>query len=180
MVRDKLTLLKQEILKYIGLPYFKNVGKYHNYGENSLVGKGTAKEIALKTIEIANLQDIKLLELSPEQIYNFQKRNRLGIDCSGLTCNLLNFYFHTQLNPRKTSSDMLTLEPLAQQINLTEATTGDLIRQKNGKHVLFIIDKIDDTIYYVDSSLAGRGVRFGEIKTDSISLQSVHRIRVAQ
>ncbi len=180
MVRDKLTSLKQEILKYIGLPYFKNVGKHHNYGENSLVGKGTAKEIALKTIEIANLQNVKLLDLSPEQIYNFQKKNFLGIDCSGLVCNLLNFYFHTDLNPRKTSSDMLTLEPLAKTISIEHATTGDLIRQKNGKHVLFIIDKIDDIIYYVDSSLAGRGVRFGEIKTNSISLQSIHRIREVQ
>ena len=177
MVRTKLN---EEILHYIGIPYFSNVGKYKNNGENVLVGKGSAKEIALKTVEFANNQKVKLLHLTPEQIYNFQKKNHLGIDCSGLVCHLLNYYFDLNINVRKTSANMLTSPPLSIKVDVEEIITGDLIRQKNGKHVLFVIEKVDNRIYFVDSSLRGRGVRFGEIKTNSTSLQSAHRILTAQ
>jgi hypothetical protein len=159
MVGDKLTLLKAEIQKYLGLPYFTNKGKYKNFGANAFVGKGTVKEIALETIDLANRQNIKLLDLSALQIYKFQKKNHLGIDCSGLACHLLNLYFDTKLDPRRTSADMLTSSPLSQKID--DPTTGDLVRQKDGKHLLFIVEKIGDTINYVDSSLTGRGVRAG-------------------
>lgn len=173
MVRTKL---KKEVIHYIGIPYFTNLGKYKNHRENVFVGKGTAKEIALKTVELANEQKVKLLNFTPEQIYNFQKKNHLGIDCSGLACHLLNYYFGLNLNPRRTSADMLTSPPLSVQIDVSQAATGDLIRQQNGRHVLFILEKVGSTIYYVDSSRAKRGVNFGEIQTSSTSLQSVHRI----
>jgi len=159
MVGDKLTLLKVEIQKYLGLPYFTNKGKFKNSGSNAFVGKGTAKEIALETIDLANQQNIKLIDFSAKDIYNFQKKNHLGIDCSGLACHLLNFYFDTDLNPRRTSADMLTSPPLSKKID--DPTSGDLVRQKNGKHLLFILEKIGDTITYIDSSLKGRGVRVG-------------------
>lgn len=159
MAGDKLIELKVEIQKYVGIPYFTNKGKARNCGANALVGKGTAKEIALETIDLANRQSLKLLDITARQIYNFQKKNHLGIDCSGLACHLLNFYFDTTLDPRKVSADMLTSDPLSQKID--DPTTGDMIRQKDGKHLLFIIEKIGDTINYVDSSLEGRGVRYG-------------------
>jgi hypothetical protein len=161
MVRNKLDELKQEIAKYIGIPYFSNVGKFKNNHENVFVGKGTAKEIALKTIELANKENLKLVNLTPQQIYNFQKKHHLGIDCSGLACHLLNFYFHTSLNARKTSADMLTSFPFSVPVDLNSAQTGDLIRQKNGHHLLFITEKIGNIIYYIDSSSAGRGVNYG-------------------
>lgn len=160
MVGTKLELLRLEISKYIGLPYHTNVPKLDS-PEASLVGKGSAKEIALKTIEFANDKNIKLIDLNPQQIYNFQKKHHLGIDCSGLACHLLNFYFDLSLNVRHTSADMLTSKPLSKKISILEAKTGDLIRQKNGHHLLFIVEKIDNQITYVDSSLRGRGVRYG-------------------
>lgn len=163
MARTKLEALRREILKYIGLPYFINRPKVTS-NENALLGKGNAKEIALKTIEFANEENIKLLDLNPQQIYNFQKKHRLGIDCSGLACHLLNFYLGANLNPRRTSADMLTSAPLSHKIDPENATTGDLIRQKNGHHVLFIIEKIGTKIIYVDSSVKGRGVRYGEFE----------------
>jgi hypothetical protein len=162
MAGNKLTDLKNETTHYLGIPYFSNTGKYKNNGDNVLVGKGTAKEIALKTIEFANAENVKLSELSSDQIYNFQKKHHLGIDCSGLACHLLNFYFNTHLDVRKTSADMLTSSPLSQKIDIQLATTGDLVRQKNGRHLLFIIEKINNTIYYIDSSLLGRGVHYGQ------------------
>ena len=163
MVRTKLEELRQEVLKYIGIPYHKNIPKIISL-DNSLLGKGNAKEIALKTIELANKNNLKILDLSPQQIYNFQKKNKIGIDCSGLACHLLNFYFNTKLDVRRTSADMLTSSPLSQKINLKDIQTADLIRQKDGHHLLFIIEKIGDKVIYVDSSLKGRGVRYGEFE----------------
>lgn len=161
MARTKLEDLRSEILKYIGIPYYTNRPKKIS-SEAVNVGKGNAKEIALKTIELANKNNLKILDLSSQQIYNFQKKNKIGIDCSGLVCHLLNFYFNSKLNVRHTSADMLTSLPLSQKIDFQDLKTADLIRQKNGHHVLFVIEKIGDKIIYVDSSLKGRGVRYGE------------------
>lgn len=163
MVRTKLEELRLEILKYIGVPYHTNVPK--KFFKNSvLVGKGNAKDIALKTIEIANESNIKILDLSPQQIYNLQKKNKIGIDCSGLACHLLNFYFDTNLDVRRTSADMLTSHPISRRIDDHDIQTADLIRQKNGHHLLFVIEKIGDKVIYVDSSRDGRGVRYGEFE----------------
>ena len=177
MARTKLEELRTEILKYIGIPYHKNIPKIIS-SDNVLVGKGSAKEIALKTIEFANEKNIKLIDLNPQQIYNFQKKHHLGIDCSGLACHLLNLYFETKLNVRHTSAAMLTSKPLSQKISITEVKTGDLIRQKSGHHLLFIVEKIDNQIIYVDSSFKGRGVRYGEfdISDQNFKYDGVYRL----
>lgn len=171
MVGNKLNQLKLEIQKYLGLPYFINRGKYQNHGPNPYVGKGSAQEIALETIELANKEGIKLLELSEPQIYFFQKKHRLGIDCSGLACHLLNFYHQLQINPRRTSAHQLTSSPISKEIKITQVKTGDLIRQKDGRHVLFVIDKTSSTIFYVDSSRHRRGVRLGEYQLTDTKFQ---------
>jgi predicted nucleic-acid-binding Zn-ribbon protein len=178
MVGNKLSDLKSEINHYIGIPYFSNVGKFKTIGDNAKVGKGTAKEIAQTTIKLANLDGIKLTGLTASQIYTFQKKKHLGIDCSGLVCILLNFYQHTRLEVRKTSADMLTSSPLSQKIDIQNTATGDLVRQKSGHHVLFIIEKIDNIIYYVDSSVRGRGVRYGQfdINDDNFVYQGIFRL----
>ncbi len=177
MARTKLKLLQLEISKYIGLPYHTNIPKIDS-SEASLVGKGSAREIALKTIEFANKENIKLIDLNPQQIYNFQKKHHLGIDCSGLACHLLNLYFDFNLNVRHTSAAMLTSKPMSKKIPITEAKTGDLIRQKSGHHVLFIVEKIDNHIVYVDSSVKGRGVRYGQfdITDKTFKYDSVYRL----
>ena len=164
MAGNKLDLLKQEIQCYIGLPYSKNIlkdGKITK--ERFLGGKGNYRQIATETIRLAQEQKIDLTKLSNQEFYNFQKKNYLGIDCSGLVCQLLNFYLKTDLNPRKTSADMLTSAPISQKItDLNKIQTGDLVRQKNGHHVLFIIEKQGNIINYIDSSFSGRGVKYGQ------------------
>jgi len=180
MVGTKLIKLKEEIKHYIGLPYWKNkIVDSKIIKEGFKGGKGNAKEIALQTIELANDNNLKLLSLSPKEIYNFQKKNNIGIDCSGLVCQLLNFHFKTELNPRKTSADMLTSAPISEEIiNLDDLKTGDLVRQKNGHHVLFIIEKEGNIIHYVDSSLSGRGVKYGkaDITDKSFIYQGFYRL----
>jgi len=177
MAGIKLEELRTEILKYIGIPYHKNIPKIIS-PDNVLLGKGNASEIALKTIEIANNSDIKIMDLSPQQIYNLQKKNKIGIDCSGLTCHLLNFYFDTSLDVRKTSSDMLTSHPSSKRIDVHEIKTADLIRQKNGRHLLFVIEKIGNKVIFVDSSLSGRGVHYGEfdISDQNFQYDGIYRL----
>lgn len=131
-----------------------NIGRHKVLSSNNvLIGKGTAKEIALQTIEFANVQKINLLKLSNQQIYNFQKKNHLGIDCSGLICHLLNL----KVNVRKTSANMLTSPPLSHQVK-TLLQPNDLIRQKNGKHVLLVLEINKNLITYIHSSRDTKGV----------------------
>ncbi|MCL4383901.1 hypothetical protein M1116_00435 [Patescibacteria group bacterium] len=165
---ELITALRAEINHYLGIPYFQNTGKFKNLGENAAVGKGSAKEIALLTVEYANKEGIKILSLTPQQIYNFQKKHHIGIDCSGLACHLIAFYSELLgkqclLNPRRTSADMLTSAPISHSISLENITTGDLVRQKKGHHVVFVVEKVLDVVTYVDSSRDGRGVKYGQI-----------------
>jgi hypothetical protein len=179
MAGSKLDLLLEEISKYQNLPYFCNQGKNKiSSTDIALVGKGSAHDIALTTIEIANQENLKLLDLSPTQIYNFQKKHHLGIDCSGLACQLLNFYFSISLNPRKTSADQLTSLPLSTAVKLNDICTGDLIRQKNGRHVLFIIRRLGDTVSYIESSKNGRGVKTATffLSKPNIKIDGVYRL----
>jgi len=146
MVRSKLN-------EYLGLPYFTNIGRHKVISSNNaLVGKGSAKEIALQTIEFANQQNIKLLNFSSKQIYNFQKKNHLGIDCSGLVCHLLDLKYDV----RKTSANMLTSSPISSPV--TKLQPNDLIRQKNGKHVLLVLEVNKDLVTYIHSSKDTKGV----------------------
>ena len=171
MVGSKLTeKIKQEADHYLNLPYMINVlrdGKIIK--ERFLGGKGNWKEIDKETKKIAKSEKINLDKLTPQKKYNFQKKHKIGIDCSGLAVQLLISYGKfigkkINLAPRKTSADNLTSAPLSQRItDFDNIQTGDLIRQKNGQHVLFIINKKGKIIEYIDSSFAGRGVKYGQV-----------------
>jgi len=164
MVRDKLN-------EYLGIPYFINTGKHKVLSpNNALVGKGTAKEIALQTIEFANLQKIDLLKFSHQQIYNFQKKNHLGIDCSGLVCHLLEL----KVDVRKTSADMLTSMPLSKPVKKLQA--GDLIRQKDGHHVLLVLENNKNIITFIHSSFSYYGVIMETTPLAKIDNQGFFRI----
>lgn len=174
MVRNELiSKLKNEILHYVGVPYWKNTLQNGVIIKSGIFGgKGTCEQIAAKTIELAQKQKIDLLALSPQKIYNFQKKNKLGIDCSGLTSNLLNLILRLekiefQINQFKTSANALTSEPLSQEIkNIDDIQTGDMIRLDNGHHVIFVIEKINDVIFCVQSSrkTSFHGVQYTRIE----------------
>ena len=185
MVRNKLDKLKNEINKYLGLPYMINIIRDGKIIKERVLGaKGHWKEIEKQTNLIAKKEHINLKKLTSKQLYNFQKKHKIGIDCSGLVTQLLNFYGQIlgkkiNLNPRKTSADMLTSSPLSKKIDdFDSIQTGDLIRQKNGHHVLFIFSKEGKTINYVDSSFWGRGVKIGKVDiTDpAFDNQGVYRL----
>ena len=185
MVGTKLKKITQEIDNYLDLPYMTNIirdGKVVK--ERVLGGKGYWKDIKKETQKIAASQKINLKKLTSKQLYQFQKKHKIGIDCSGLATQLLIFYGRilgkkVNLNPGKTSADMLTSTPLATKITDDSLIqTGDLIRQKNGHHVLFIIEKNGKTINYVDSSFWGRGVKYGQfdITDPTFDNQGIYRL----
>jgi hypothetical protein len=153
MVGTKLDLLKQEIKNYLDIPYFINLPKPQEKKSNLFSGKGTWQEI--KAIS----SDYKTL-----------KKQKIGLDCSGLAVHLLNIFFNINLDVRHTSANMLTSPPLSKPItDFNSIQTADLIRTKNGHHVIFIIEKIDNILSCVDSSREGRGVRLQNIPLSAIS-----------
>ncbi len=149
MVGTKLKNLEEEAKHYLGIPYFSNTKKLAK--DNLYVGKSNWQEIKSISIDYKNL-----------------KKNHIGIDCSGLACQLLNSCLGTSLDVRKTSANMLTSSPLATPIsNYPQIQPGDLIRQENGHHVIIIIRKNKNTLHCVESSLRGRGVRFLQVNLSS-------------
>lgn len=188
MARFKLSTVLPEITKYIGIPYYVNSARNSLQQEAVLVGKGTAHEIALKTIEYANQDKVDLRQLSPPQIYAFQKKHRLGIDCSGLAFHLLELLYpqigntlvgsDNRRGVRRLSANLLTSFPNAVPIPPdAQPQLGDLIRFDSGKHVLFIVEADKKHIHYLHSSQRTkiRGVHFGQITLASPHLDLSHQ-----
>lgn len=157
MVGSKLNLLKKEIDRYIGIPYFSNTKKIIS-PHNSLVGKGSWKEITSYLPK----------DLDPKKRFSYLKKRHLGIDCSGLVYHLLDYYSRLKFKKsiydqvvgtdnkhgvRRVSADLFTSPINSIPIKkYTEIKTGDLIRHNNGKHVILIVKKIRNIIYLVHSS----------------------------
>ena len=185
MAGTQLVKLKQEINHYLGIPYMINTLKNNKVVNEKFLGaKGDWKQISLETQRIAKIEKIDLKSLNSSKLYNFQKKHHLGIDCSGLATNLLIYYGNlinkkVDLNIRKTSANHLTSTKLSQKIeNPNDIKTGDLVRQKNGHHVLFIIEKKNNIVYYVDSSRKNRKVCLGEFDLTDTSFdnQGIYRL----
>jgi hypothetical protein len=151
------------INQYLNIPYRINK-PYLKSDDNALVGKGSIQEIIDTTKQIAQKQNIDLTKLSDKELYNFRKKNKIGIDCSGLVCNLLGIN-----NKRKTNADMLTSPPLSQKINLKNITRGDLIRRKQGKHVLLVTQVKPQSIEYIHSSRENKGVKIEKVSKNNLS-----------
>ena len=173
--------IKAAIAPYLGIPYFINTPKNTDQDSDAKVGKGNFEQIAKLTIQKAKFTNTDLSNATPEQIYQFQKKHQIGIDCSGLVFHLLNalsmYLFNQDLNliligtngkkgVRRLSAHLLTSPPNAIEVKDYESIqTGDLIRMDQGKHVLFVIEKINHQINYVHSShqTKKRGVHLGQI-----------------
>lgn len=153
MVGPKLiSLLKKEVGNYQRIPYL--------YG-----GKNTWQEIK------NNFSEYKQL-----------KKNKQGIDCSGLAYHLLDYYSKLlglgsiydhligtdgKRGVRRVSANLLTSFPNSFPVYpYSDIRTGDLIRLDSGRHVLFVLENKKSQICYVHSSrkTKTRGVHLGEIE----------------
>lgn len=127
-------------------------------------GKATAEEIEKMANEIFHKEDFR--ELNAENIRREMIQSHLGIDCSGFTYQIYNFWIKNishkgelrdylpevnKVNFRKfisrkfkpqssVSADMFASEPIASRIDLKDIQPGDLIRTRGGKHVLFVVE----------------------------------------
>lgn len=185
MAGTQLNKLKQEINHYLGLPYMINILRDKKVIKERFMGaKGSWQQIETETQKIAKQEKITLKNLTPKQLYNFQKKHHLGIDCSGLVSNLLIFYANLlnkkiNLNIRQTSANLLTSNKLSKKIeNFKDIQTGDLVRQKNGHHVLFIIEKKDNIIFFVESCFKNRKVVLSQfdLTNQSFDNQGIYRL----
>ena len=180
MARSKLGLLQQYIRLYLGLPYWSNLLKDGRIIKNGIYGgKGSIAQIRLAQKKLsAQLDQTKP---SNQAIYNLTKKNHLGLDCSGLVYHLANYWhkLHTgksikpfiqgtqgRFGPRRVNVASLINPINSIKINnLNEVKTADLIIINKASHVLFVIDKNENTINYVHSSqhTLKRGVHLGKI-----------------
>jgi len=192
MDRTKLNQkLQQEIKHYLDIPFFINFPLNPNQKHDWQVGKGDWRQIQKYTQTIATQEKINLSQLNQQQLYNFQKKHRIGIDCSGLVYHLSDFLYRLKndnsirshligaggkTGPRRLSAHLLTSPPNAIPItNWTDIQIGDLVRTDNGKHVLFIYKKTKSKIFYIHSRRQNRKVKTGDLTiSDSFS---THRLR---
>jgi hypothetical protein len=186
MVRSQLIKsLLEEAGHYIDLPYMSNCLEDNKIvKERFLGGKGNWQQLQQQSQKIAQENGLNLDNMSKQEIYNLQKKNQIGIDCSGLATQLLIFYGkligkEIDLNPRKTSADMLTSQPLSKEItDYEDIKTADLIRQKDGHHLLFILQKKGQVIEYIESSRERRGVKYGQFNLSDKTFpnQGIYRL----
>ena len=136
-------------------------------------GKGDAESIRneLEKLLLKDSQRKNIL-LDPEKFRKFAKRNRIGIDCSGLVFRILDKIvglsgiFNLGIN--KTDSKTLTSQVYCRKIQfLGEAKILDMIRINNSRHVALITDVTEDIITYIHSAsrlTSKQGVHIGKIK----------------
>lgn len=182
MVRTKLDKLKLKINHYLGIPYWINSLKNGKVIKNGPYGgKGSHQQISLATRKAAKLEKLSLSKLNPKDVCRLQKRHSIGIDCSGLAYQLLNYWHklnkhasikpkiigvNRQKGPRKVNVHMLADPQNSTKLNsYSKLKTADLIIVDKKKHVLFIIEANKDKIRYIHSSQKSlnRGVHQGTL-----------------
>ena len=184
--------LEQEIAHYLNIPYFINFPKNPHQRLAVQVSKGNWQQVQKYTARLAKKENVKLSALTSRQLYNFQKKHHIGIDCSGLVYHLLDFLYqqsHHQsirfkligaegkTSPRRLSAHLLTSLPNAVPITPDQILPGDLIRSLYGRHVMFVIKKTTKGLKVVDSSRQGRGVRISLIPLPLPPKSSLHRLK---
>lgn len=131
-------------------------------------GKGGAAEIREELIKkVKTLSQETKFESTPENLRKFTRRERIGIDCSGIAYRVLNELVHLHYKNctvsdlaevftggiNKTNANMLTNTAFCVGINkVKEFQLGDMIRMRGGKHIAIIIRVDSNEITYVHSS----------------------------
>ncbi len=143
-------------------------------------GKGKAEEIKSELQKRLLPDNLNIDLFTPLYIQKFAKKERIGIDCSGLAFRVLEEL--VRLRYKNCSVDNLTQvfpEGISRvnvkkitdinyciEINdLKEVQTGDLIRMMGGKHVVVIIKSENNSVTYIHSShiTSTQGVHLGFI-----------------
>lgn len=182
-------ILKEGFLEYyelplggkkVATPYRRNeYGSYQKTG-TAFQGKSSAKTILEVTEKLAGQQHFDLDKASAEEIRQFMRQNKLGIDCSGFVYRMLDHLTQClglgnlqkaagmehvgRTNVAKMTSEQFSI-PIK---NFSQAHPGDIIRlNSNGDllHGVTVLDNQDGIITYAHSSTVTPtgGVYCGEI-----------------
>lgn len=142
-------------------PYFMN--EKGKRGTRAQVGKGTAQEIENAVRRVAQQHGFSLDHAQPEEIRQFMIQHEIGIDCSGFAAWILNelvkdrhykplwqcidFGMHpvkAHIIKRLRAIENISVRTLTDPANsipitdLKKARVGDMIRTRNGHHILLI------------------------------------------
>lgn len=169
--------------KVIRCPYWEDKIDKKIYGPFG--GKGKPGQIIQVTIELAQKQNFDFQKSTPIEIEDFMKKNRIGVDCSGLAYWLLDALDREKggngleddiLGVKgkfltRASVEMLTNDEISTPIKtISEVVIGDMIRLRAGKHMAIVIrikraeGKIKELIYAHSSKLTEtRGVHVDRI-----------------
>lgn len=178
-------------------PYFKN-RKQERGGLRVMVGKGTPIEIAEEVELIAKQRKVSIEDMTPKEIRDFMEKRNIGIDCSGFIVHVLaaqnpailkmfskrSFWKHplrfliVKLRPvENTSVKVLTSAEYSERVlDINAIAPGDLIRTRNGHHILLVTEvetegnAVVRIIYTHSTSFYGteHGIRTGNILITNI------------
>lgn len=153
--------------KRVPTPYRRNeIGSYQKLGPE-FQGKSSPETLTKTTKRLAKEQGFNLDKATVEEIREFMRQNKLGIDCSGFVYRMLNYLVEKlslgnlekatglphvgRTNVAKLTSDEFTV-PIT-DFSLTQP--GDMVKLDSGKeihHCAVILDNQNNTITYAHSS----------------------------
>lgn len=166
--------------KKVPTPYRRNeAGSFQKVGPE-FQGKSSPEVLTETTIKLSKEQNFNLDKASVEEIRQFMKRNRLGIDCSGFAYRTLNYLVQETTGKNleafglphvgRTNVSRLTSDEFSIPIeNFANSQAGDIIRLNSGGdilHALVILDTENGIITYAHSSSVTNpdGVHTDQIK----------------
>lgn len=139
-------------------------------------GKGTSQEIKKALTEALSNSELPK-NITQEYIRKLAKRERIGIDCSGLVYRILDDLLRAKnislsrvfpLGITKTNARLLTSDKFSISITKSQyIRPADLIRMMGGKHVLLVIGNDGEYIEYIhtsEKSTKEKGVHLNKIK----------------
>jgi len=179
-------------------PYYENKEKlslnfnsiYNKlFDQTRRTGKADPEEIEKVTNQLAQKLNFDLNQATVEQIRQFMRQKKIGVDCSGFAYHLLKAFNHSKTSQnfdkffiRTPSPNPLSIfRPNHLQINahtftnpsnsqpvfnLNDIQLGDMIRMFKGKHILVILENTSKKIIYAHSSrkwTLTTGVHLGQI-----------------
>lgn len=166
--------------KKVPTEYRRNeIGSFQKVGPQ-FQGKSSPEILTETTTRLAGKQGFDLDKAGIEEIREFMKKNKLGIDCSGFAYRLLNHLVKeikdmplTELglpHVGRTYMSTLTSDEFTILVpDFSKAQPGDLIRLNSGEdvsHGAVIMDKKDGILTYAHSSgiTTPTGVHTGQIE----------------
>ncbi len=152
--------------KRVPSPYRRNeVGSFQKIGPE-FQGKSSPEVLTETTIKLAKEQNFDLDQASVEEIRDFMRKNKLGIDCSGFAYRMLNYLVQEakgknleafglphvgRTNVAKLASDEFSI-PVS---SFSEIQPGDFIKLNSTGdilHTVVILETKDSIITYAHSS----------------------------